>query len=232
MFPTLHQICDRTRALLDDIEEKQYTDDALLEVANQTYLEIQDRLAQAGITSQIKTDNRDLTVGQTVLSADSTPALFDDLIVPHKIWERKTGSGEKFIPMDKLVDGMPDASQSERLRYWEWVNQTIVFIGSTTTVTVRIRYEQQFSEMTLTGATAVAKIRGCKEAMAYGIAAICKPSEQKSRKRADGTSFEAGFERHVKMLIARNIRPEQRVTRRRRPFSMTGPGVRTPRMFF
>ena len=69
-----------------------------------------------------------------------TPALPQNLIQPLILWERVTGSGSAFFPMDKLDNGLPAVTKTQLNRSWEWRNGAIYMPGALSTTDIRLRY--------------------------------------------------------------------------------------------
>lgn len=67
------------------------------------------------------------------------PAYFNH---PLKIWERWSNHNFEFYdpPMTKMLNGLPSLIKSPNLRYWEWRNDTLYFIGSQNVEDLRIRH--------------------------------------------------------------------------------------------
>ncbi len=73
-------------------------------------------------------------------SLTGAPVLPQDLIAPLLLWERKTGVGASFYPMDKLTSGLPGVPKKPFSNSWEWRNGAIYMPGATQSTDIRIRY--------------------------------------------------------------------------------------------
>ena len=140
-----------TRALINDSAGAVFNDGTLMPLLNSAYRALQRELAEAGVSvlvSQIDLD-LPLTSGLTTteLTDTSTPQLPTDLVVPHQLWEQQAGSSELFVPMEKIVSGLPNLQPGSFLRMWEWREDTIQLLGATSEVTVRLRYEKVLPQL-------------------------------------------------------------------------------------
>ncbi len=207
-----------TRALINDSAGAVFNDGTLMPLLNSTYRALQRELAEAGVSvlvSQIDLD-LPLTSGLTTteLTDTSTPQLPTDLMVPHQLWEQQAGSGELFVPMEKIVSGLPNLQPRSFLRMWEWREDTIQLLGATSEVTVRLRYEKVLPQLVV--GTDPILIRASNDALAYATAAVAARARGARALAADmqTTAMEA-----TEKLIERYIRPEQFKARRRKPYS-------------
>lgn len=207
----VHNLC---RSLLDDIPGNIWSDDVLLPLTDATYRELQERLAENGITTMAANIEFDVPADTTVLNASSSPALPGELIVPHRMWELPAGSTARYIQVTKAHEQLPDLEPTQDLRYWDWLDGEIHLIGATRIVPVRLRYEHELPALELLGTGSEIKIRGALNALAYGTAAKAPGGKTKNL----GTATE----REINSLIARHIRPEQRRARRRIPYGFRG----------
>ncbi|MFZ0634540.1 MAG: hypothetical protein WAM08_03390, partial [Candidatus Acidiferrales bacterium] len=156
-----------------------------------------------------------LTGGVTLtqLADTSDPQLPTDLLAPHQLWEQLTGSTDLFIPMEKIVGGLPNLQPSTYLRMWEWREDMINLIGATSAITVRLRYEKLLSQLVV--GTDPILIRASNDALAYATAAMAARARGARGMAVDmqGAALQAKEE-----LIERYVRPEQFKARRRRPY--------------
>jgi len=206
-----------TRALVNDAAGSVFNDATLMPLLNSAYRALQRELAEAGVSVLVAQVNLDLplTSGLTAteLSDTSTPQLPTDLMVPHQLWEQQTGSGDLFVPLEKIVGGLPNLQPGTFLRMWEWREDTIQLLGATSEVTVRLRYEKVLPQLVF--GTDPILIRASNDALAYATAAVAARARGARALAADmqSTALEA-----TQKLIERYIRPEQFKARRRKPY--------------
>ncbi|MGB9334107.1 MAG: hypothetical protein WCB14_03790 [Candidatus Acidiferrales bacterium] len=206
-----------TRALINDAAGSVFNDATLMPLLNSAYRALQRELAEAGVSVLVSQVDLDLSLTSglttTELSDPSTPQRPTDLMVPPQLWEQQTNSGDLFVPLEKIVGGLPNLQPGTFLRMWEWREDTIQLLGATSDVTVRIRYEKVLPQLVL--GTDPILIRASNDALAYATAAVAARARGARALAADmqSTAMEA-----TQKLIERYIRPEQFKARRRKPY--------------
>lgn len=206
-----------TRALMNDAAGSVFNDATLMPLLNSAYRALQRELAEAGVSILVSEVDIDLPltggVTLTQLADTSDPQLPTDLLAPHQLWEQLTGSTDLFIPMEKIVGGLPNLQPSTYLRMWEWREDMINLIGATSAITVRLRYEKLLSQLVV--GTDPILIRASNDAPAYATAAMAARARGARAMAVDmqGAALQAKEE-----LIERYVRPEQFKARRRRPY--------------
>jgi len=231
-YYTYGQVTALVRALLNDVAIAAgdvYTDAILLPHANAAYRKVQRALATAG-SPIFLTDDVELVVAAVatpdpstqVAITDATAApnqLPTDLLEPLKLWERPEGSTDAFVEMADLTahGGLPSQSQGTTLRFWEWREDGIYFIGATQGVQIRLRYQKALPD--LVDANSAIFIRHATEPIAYFTAAMAAASRGASATQLWSQAGDDALED----LIQRSVRQQQRTGRRRRPFSARQP---------
>lgn len=191
-----------------------YTNTVLLEPLKSTYLDLQEVLAINGIrTMQAETTLALPALATEIADTGGPPVLPADLIVPHGLWERGTGTTERFQPMDEAVDRLPDIDPRIRLQWWQWQENKLKFIGATRSVDILLKYEKQLAD--LVDASSNILIRGGKNALAYMTAAIIARSRGVQGLVGD---MAGQANAQIEQLITRNTKPKQRTAVRRRPY--------------
>lgn len=97
----------------------------------------------------------------------------EDMIYPERVWERISGTNSLFISMDQAQFGLPSIYQGALMRMWEWREDKIWMLGSTSTEDFRLRYWAslpQFFSPTLDFASTYVPIIDCTDAVAYKTA--------------------------------------------------------------
>ena len=230
-YGTASGVLSLVRSLLDDAAVSTgdvFTDAVLIPFVNSAYHQVQFEMANHGIETFIK-DNVMLTVpavtgvdpsAQVVLNdtqnqmttVSPTPQIPTDLLVPVRIWERQTGSSEPFLPMVQQKDGLPSESQQERLRYWEWRTDGIVFLGATQSNDIRLRYESVLPDV-VQGSDTI-QLRGAQDAIAFFAAALAA----QSRGSPQAQTFVAAGTEALRKILVRGTRRQQHSMHRRRPY--------------
>lgn len=227
-YYTYAQVTALVRALLNDIATAAgdvYTDATLLPFANAAYRKVQRELATAGspvfltddvekVVAAVGTPDASTQVAITDATADPNQ-LPTDLLEPLKLWERPNGSSDAFVEMADLTGhgGLPSQVQGTTLRFWEWREDGIYFIGATQDVQIRLRYQKALPDL-VDGSSPIF-IRHATEPIAYFTAAMAAAS-----RGAGATQLwtRAGDD-VLEDLVERAVRQQQRTARRRRPFS-------------
>jgi len=206
-----------------------------IEYLNASVEDCQEYLANNGVTSNIKDDFilTPLTpvpaanpAIQVYVSAEGyfngatmskTPALPPDLIVPLRLWERQTGSGQIFQPMNQPEDGLPSVQQGTYFGMWEWREDKIALFGSTQSRELRMRYEAALLPIGTDAdlAEAIIKIRGGKRAVAFGIA------EYYAGARGAPQQTWAAQQKKARLdeLVNRQVRKDQRIAFRPKAYN-------------
>jgi hypothetical protein len=191
------------------------TDAVLLPVANKAYRKVQFRLQQAG--SGTTTNDVVLTpsmpIGTTSLNDFSTPQLPVDFIAPREIWEKQSAS-QFFGPCPmREVSILPNYQQSTYNVCFSWFEDSINFVGSTSTLDIRLRYFAGFPA--LSDGTSTILIRGGLDAVASHTAWLIANSRSPETAGVFGQMFEADINELLNVQThARQYKPA-----RRRPFN-------------
>src|SRR3989442_2201241 len=166
-----------------------FTDPVLLPYLNSAYRKVQRALANIGQETFVVDDvlivvpavsTVDPSVQVVVNDSTARPnQLPTDLLVPEKLWERRSGSSDNFQEMVDLSDhgGLPSQPQGSQLLFWEWRTDGLYFLGATQDNQVRIRYQKALPDLTDGSSTIL--IRNAQDAMAYftaGMAGMARGS--------------------------------------------------------
>jgi hypothetical protein len=99
----------------------------------------------------------------------------NDMLYPTKLWERSTGSNDPFRDMEAPSGGLPSLLQGRHLRYWEWRNLKLNFIGATSQRDIRMRYYcslPQFFSPTLDFNATFVPVPDCTDFLAFETAVL------------------------------------------------------------
>lgn len=240
VYPTVEACMNLARATSNDMLRSSagqiLTDNApfSLEFVNAAVDTCQEYLANNGVTTQI-VDNVILTPIPPTPGTDpsiqvfigyqgyndgvnqhATPTLPPDLIVPLRIWQRQTNTGQQFFPVHEAKDGLQSYQPGSNFRQWEWRQGSIYMQGCTNTQDLRIRYEQSLLDFgTSTNfLQATILIPRSKRAVAYLILyhyAISRGSPQ-------APTIMQMAEEAMNQIINRHVRADQRNPSRPRGF--------------
>ncbi len=224
-YNTAGQITALIRSLLNDAAGNLFTDGVLMPYVNSAYRKVQRALAAAGQETFLVDDvllvvsaiaevdpSQQLVINDATAPPNQLPS---DMLAPLDVWERASGSTDNFIQMADLTGrgGLPSVEQGASLRFWEWREDGLWFIGATQNTQIRVRYQKSFPDFS--DGTSVVLIRNAQEAIAYfgaAMAALARGSPL-----ADRWSDAAGDA--LEDLISTTVRRDQRGGRRRLPYS-------------
>jgi hypothetical protein len=131
------------QVLLNDPSGISYTTAKLLPVLNKAYRELQTKLQKAGQpTAKEVTDVITVTAGTTELADGGQ--LPGDLLYPINLYELINSEYVKMIE----TSWEPFEDQTDRLRYWNWREDSIKLLGATSDRDVKIRYMKGLPSLT------------------------------------------------------------------------------------
>ena len=229
-YNTAGQITAIIRSLLNDSAGNLFTDGLLMPYVNSAYRKVQRALAAAGQETLLVDDVLLVVpaVGavdpslQVVLDDSTAPPnqLPTDLLAPLEIWERASNSTNDFARMTDVTatGGLPAIGQGSALGIWEWRADGLWFVGATQDTQIRLRYQKSFPDFS--DGTSVVLIRNAQEAIAYSGAAMAALA----RGSPLAESWDRAAQDALEDLISTTVRRDQRVARRRMPFSARNHG--------
>lgn len=109
------------------------------------------KLANRGLARLRQETTIVVPAGTTTLNTGSTPAL-PDIIAPIRVWERVGDS--TWAEVRQVIDHIPvNFTPGPSLMWWWWRNNSLVFGGSTASVTIRIHYVARQTNFEMPGDT-------------------------------------------------------------------------------
>ena len=140
--------------------------------------------------------------------------------MPLEVWERPNLSCDDFVQMVDVTTGggLPSIAQGIALGVWEWRADGLWFVGATQDTQIRLRYQKSFPDFS--DGTSVVLIRNAQEAIAYSGAAMAALA--RGSPLAD--SWDKAAQDALEDLVIASVRRDQRVGRRRLPFSARNRG--------
>lgn len=142
------------------------------------------------------------------------PALPADMLGPLRMWERPTGTTGQYVPMIQRLDGLPSLTQSNFFRWWQWIGDAIVLIGSVQQNDIKVRYNKILSALVLTPQPSQVPILRCKNALAWKVVEIFA-----SGRGPEGVAYaQSQYEREYARLTGRTTKRRQRAVARRIPW--------------
>lgn len=133
------------RTLLNDDGNSLFTDTVLLPKLVEAFRELQAKLILSAAPMMRAEASQNIAVGITTLT------LPIDLVAPIRLWEKAVADpATLYIPMTEQ-DPLPNVAQGVNLIYWQWYQQAINLIGSSSTRAVKIQYWRSLTEPTGSG---------------------------------------------------------------------------------
>lgn len=234
-FPTVNDVLNRARAITNDAartiagnllaNSQPYTfedfskayEDLQFELANHGYEDmIFDVVIPAlpACNATVATDpGVQLYMSYTQffdgVNTTNTPVLPNDMMIPLRMWERQNGTLQNFYQVNPVNDGLPSITRTNNLRYWDWINNTIYFVGANQIQDIRLRYVRRLPA--IDNASSVIQIPDAKNAIANLVAYTFA----KSRGSQLADSFKADATQDIERIVARTARKKQRGSHRR-----------------
>jgi len=181
-YNTAGQITALIRSLLNDASGNLFTDGVLIPYVNSAYRKVQRALAAAGQETFLVDDvllvvpaigavdsSLQVTINDQTAPPNQLPT---DLLEPVELWERANLSDDDFTQVVDLSGrgGLPAIEQGPTLRFWEWRQDGLCFVGATQDVQIRLRYQKSYPDFT--DGTSVVLVRNAQEAIAFAGAAM------------------------------------------------------------
>lgn len=148
--------------------------------------------------------------GTSYYAPPATPVLPQDWILPLRMWERVTGSGAPFVPMEMAVDALPDVRKTAYNQYWLWENDTLFMPGSIYSMDLRAEYAAFLADFETVGDVPwyeqPVPIMRCMDALAwYFCAEAAGP-----RNDLDAEGFIAKAEKAASLIFNKEVSMKQR----------------------
>jgi len=156
-----------------------------------------------------------ITTAMTDIGGLTGPALPTDLVEIQSLSERQTGTTDDFIQMVRFEFLPLTDVITESLIYWAWINETIQFIGATTSRDVKIDYVKR-TITPITSETDTITVLNCKTFLSYRTAALCASFIGENPARSEELNVFA--EGAITRFVSINTKGRQSIFTRRRPF--------------
>jgi hypothetical protein len=128
-------VLNTARTFLNDDAVTNWTDAALMPKLQQAHRELQVKLRRAA--APVMKGTYVETVNPSAIGFATPPA---DLIAPIQIWENAPAGPITNYQLMTEADPLPNVVASTTLVWWAWVNETVVFIGSSASRMVKMLY--------------------------------------------------------------------------------------------
>lgn len=217
MLPiTAGSVMDSVRALMNDTAGQIYTNTAILPyiqiATDDLAMELQDyNIPISNVTSSALT----ISAGMTDVGGSTGPALPNDLVEIMMVSERTAGTTDDFTPMERR-QFLPLTQQlTSYLQVWSWQNQIIKLLGANGDVEVKLNYiAANLGDITNENTTL--RLFNIKGYLAYRTSGHCSMfiGENETRARL----LYGMAEKELETLLGINIKAQQSIRTRRRPF--------------
>ncbi len=212
---TVREAFTIARSLLGDDAGVQWTDATLMPKLIQAHGEMVSKLALNGVPSI-----REMSVAVTITALATTMGASQpsSLIKPIKMSEKTPGEDvSRYILMTKH-DFLPEVVPSTILRYWSYNEELIQFIGATADRDVKLYYEARLTSPAKITDTLVIPLS--ETYLGPRIVALCMSrSKQVGGNRDLFESASKMAEENLSMIVRTEVKGEQNLPVRRRPFS-------------
>lgn len=142
------------------------------------------------------------------------PALPADLLGPLRLWERPTGTQSQFVPMTNRLDGLPSITQSSCLKWWQWLQDQLVMIGSLQQNDIKMRYNQRLPALVLSPQPSPVLIINGIDALAWRVVELfCGARGGEAAEEA-----KEGYAEEKARLMSPTTKRRQRAVARRHPW--------------
>lgn len=148
------------------------------------------------------------------------PVLPPDFVMPLWVKERVSGQAAAFVPMECMLDGLPDCQKGGCNLHWEWRENAIWMPGSQMVMDLKIKYGSFLPDFEDSGDLPwymqPVFIMRCLDSFAWYI---CAEYVGSRGEEALSATFTVKAENAAKLIINRDVRLKQRVNVRRQPRS-------------
>ena len=153
--------------------------------------------------------NTSLKLGANVLSVE-------------RVWERQTGTNADFVPVKPARFGLPSRNQTSIFGEYEYRQDGIYMVGSTSTNDIRyraiIQLPAQVSGNGLDFASISVPILDCTDAIAYDIAAVYRAARAQGGDLELSNDYAQKAKAQTDELILRQVRSQQATNYERQPY--------------
>ena len=128
------------RTLLNDDDATNWTDPVLIPKLQVAHKELQFALRNAGVPLM-----RAMSSPISVLTGALTVTLPTDLVEPITLWEAAAATPLSGFVLMTEKDPLPLVAQAATLKYWQWYQETITFVGATAGRYVMMKYKRSLT---------------------------------------------------------------------------------------
>jgi hypothetical protein len=139
-----------------------------------------------------------------------------DLVIPERMLERQSGStsAEDYIPMQRCRV-LPEETPTEILRFWQFQNNIIKFVGSTADRGVILYYKKVMDNVTEDDDAIL--LLQAQNYLVYRTAALAALYMGEDQERADRLNADA--DKSMELMLATSVKDNQSFPTRQRRYS-------------
>lgn len=147
-----------------------------------------------------------------------TPALPGNCVSVIQLWERQTGSGLPFQPMQQMRP-LQDRFQGPRLIQWEYRQDAIILLGATVSADLRLRMQGQLAPIApATAENPLSNVSIGILCSVNSLAHVVAYFYARALGAQAAAVMQADAKEHISLITNRYTRQGQHVRRRRRGF--------------
>lgn len=219
---TAGQVMNDAAALLNDAARSVYTYTVQVPYLNIAIKELRKHFELANLPATDQTsDTLVLPAGDETLEFNAVPPgtveLPDDLVEIQRAWQRPTGSGQQFVPLDRM-DGLPLESAGVEINIlagYVWEDQMMKFLPCTVDTDIKLEYVRQLFTEVADEDSEINCINADSFLAARTAALIAKYVEENEQRAAE-LNATAGIS--LDEVIGISNKGRQSMVTRRRPF--------------
>lgn len=211
---SIADIRDRILAKLNDPNQDEFTDDALLPHAKEAADELQTTLELNGI---LVLEKKSAAIIVPIGTTQMGTLLPVDMLEPQILKERLSGSTDMYQPMI-MRQWEPEILPTDSLRYWTYREQDIFFVGATTDRQVHIHYLKR--AIVINSVNSPIAINNAEQFMVNRTAELAASYQGENETRAAKLGKDA--DDNIEQLMGIGMKNKQGTRTRRRPFQLVG----------
>lgn len=216
------EVMDDAAALLNDVNKSLYSYTVQIPYLNIALKELRKHfeLASLNATDQTTSPALVLSAGATFLDfSTSTPdVLPEDLVDIRRAWQRPTGTGQQYIPLDRL-SGLPiQLENNVPINYlygYVWEDQMMKFLAANVDTDIKLEYVRQLFPLITDPSDPILCINGDSFLSNRTGALVARHVEQNKERAGE---LDAAANLFLEEVIGISAKGNQSRNTRRRPF--------------
>lgn len=219
LYVQVSKILDRAAFFLNDVNRSYFTNSVLMNPFMVAYDDLREFLVDNNISLMNETTAAyDISTSQTDIGGPTGPPLPTDFMAPYAVWEKLKGSNDDYTIMEPKNFLPKTETLVPALRYWQYSNQYIKFIGATTDRNVKIDYIAN-NLLVAEDPEAMVSAFNCQSFLAYRTAALAAKYLGENESRSAELNADAG--RSIENIVNMDVKSKQNIITRRRPFNQS-----------